>query len=146
MNMIKLYIRSWHIYAVTYYIAVNAEFSYNTINCYLQKVSDDSARDIKRKSRLIRRASSVLRWPLDHVEVVSDRRVTAKLSSLLDNSSYSKQDTLTALSCSFSERYSSCIQVIPQVFPSICYHLQPAAAHNQRNTHTQTLIYMNTNI
>ncbi|KAL3984477.1 hypothetical protein ACER0C_016102 [Sarotherodon galilaeus] len=51
---------------------------------------------------LIQRASSVLGCPLDPVEVVSDRRMVAKLSSLLDNISHPMQETLTALSSSFS--------------------------------------------
>ncbi|KAL3970244.1 alcohol-forming fatty acyl-CoA reductase [Sarotherodon galilaeus] len=41
-----------------------------------------SAGDRKRLNRLIRRASFVLGCPLDPVEVVSDRRMVAKLSSL----------------------------------------------------------------
>ncbi|KAI3376439.1 hypothetical protein L3Q82_016907 [Scortum barcoo] len=54
--------------------------------------------------RLVRRASSVLGCPLDSVEVVGNGRMMAKLSSLLNNMSHPLQDTLTALSSSFSER------------------------------------------
>ncbi|KAI3351284.1 hypothetical protein L3Q82_005617 [Scortum barcoo] len=54
--------------------------------------------------RLVRRASSVLGCPLDSVEVVGNRRMMAKLSSLLNNTSHPLQDTLTALGSSFSER------------------------------------------
>lgn len=61
-----------------------------------------SAGDRKRLNRLIRRASSVLGCPLDPVEVVSDRRMSTKLSFLLDNISHPMQETLTALSSSFS--------------------------------------------
>ncbi|KAL3967363.1 NLR family CARD domain-containing protein 3 [Sarotherodon galilaeus] len=54
--------------------------------------------DRKRLNRLIRWASSILGCPLDPVEVVSGRRMVAKLSSLLDNISHPMQETLTALS------------------------------------------------
>ncbi|CAI5670812.1 unnamed protein product [Oreochromis niloticus] len=63
-----------------------------------------SAGDRKRLNRLIQRASSVLGCPLDPVEVVSDRRMAAKLSSLLDNISHPMHETVTALSSSFSGR------------------------------------------
>ncbi|KAI3366238.1 hypothetical protein L3Q82_010054 [Scortum barcoo] len=52
--------------------------------------------------RLLRRASSVLGYPLDSVEVVGNRRMMAKLSSLLNNTSHPLQDTLTALGSSFT--------------------------------------------
>ena len=42
--------------------------------------------------------------PLDPVEVVGQRRMMAKLSSLMDNQSHPLQDTITALGSSFSNR------------------------------------------
>lgn len=39
---------------------------------------------------------SLLRWPLDEVEVVGNMRMKAKLSSLMDNMSHHMQDTQTA--------------------------------------------------
>jgi len=53
-------------------------------------------------NRLIKKASSVLGSPL--VEVVGDRRMMAKLSSLSENIFHPMQSTVTALSSSFSDR------------------------------------------
>ncbi|XP_024660821.2 uncharacterized protein LOC111500370 isoform X2 [Maylandia zebra] len=69
--------------------------------CFVPSIS---AGDRKRLNRVIRRASSVLGCPLDPVEVMSDRRTAAKLSSLMDNISHPMQQTVTALSSSFSGR------------------------------------------
>ena len=66
--------------------------------------SSISAADRKRLNKLVKKASSVLGCPLDPVEVVADRRMIAKLSSLMDNTSHPLQDTLTTLGSSFSER------------------------------------------
>ena len=66
--------------------------------------SSISAADGKRLNRLVRKASYVLGSPLDTVEVVGDRRMAAKLSSLLDNMSHPLQDTLSSLCSSFSDR------------------------------------------
>ena len=53
---------------------------------------------------MIKKASSVLGCPLDTVEVVGDRRIVAKLSSTMDNSSHPMQDALSELNSSFSDR------------------------------------------
>lgn len=58
-------------------------------------------RDRQKMDRLVRRASSVLGCPVDSVEVASNRRMMAKLSSLVDTS-YMLQDMLTAPGSSFS--------------------------------------------
>ena len=60
--------------------------------------------DRKRLDKIIRKASSVLGCPLDPVEVVGERRVRAKLSSLMDSVSHPLKDTLTGLESSFSDR------------------------------------------
>lgn len=53
------------------------------------KWSTGAAADKKRLSRLVKNASSVLGCPLDPVEVVGERRMMAKLSSLMENMSQS---------------------------------------------------------
>lgn len=63
-----------------------------------------STRDKKRLDKLVRRAGSVLGCSLDSVDSVGDRRMMAKLSSMLDNPAHPLQGTLTALHSSFSER------------------------------------------
>ncbi|KAL3993517.1 platelet-activating factor acetylhydrolase IB subunit alpha [Sarotherodon galilaeus] len=85
----------------TFYDSVVASAIFYGVVCWGGSIS---AGDRKRLNRMIRRASSVLGCPLDPVEVVSDRRIVAKLSSLLDNISHPMQETLTALSSSFSGR------------------------------------------
>lgn len=42
----------------------------------------------QRLDRLIRKADSVLEWPLDSVEVVREGRTVNKLASLMDNPSH----------------------------------------------------------
>ena len=54
--------------------------------------------------RLIRKASAVLGCPLDTVQVVGERRMVLKLSSMMDNESHPMQDTVSALSRSFGDR------------------------------------------
>ncbi|KAL3987990.1 autism susceptibility protein [Sarotherodon galilaeus] len=85
----------------TFYDSVVASAIFYGVVCWGGSIS---AGDRKRLNRLIRRASSVLGCPLDPVEVVSDRRMVAKLSSLLDNISHPMHETLTTLSSSFSGR------------------------------------------
>ncbi|XP_076744780.1 uncharacterized protein LOC143420432 isoform X3 [Maylandia zebra] len=85
----------------TFYDSVVASAIFYGVVCWGGSIS---AGDRKRLNRLIRRASSVLGCPLDPVEVVSDRRTAAKLSSLMDNISHPMQQTVTALSSSFSGR------------------------------------------
>ncbi|KAI4896805.1 hypothetical protein NFI96_008135 [Prochilodus magdalenae] len=52
----------------------------------------------------ISRAGSVLASPLDPVQVVGDRRMLAKLASMLENDSHPMHETLAALGSSFSDR------------------------------------------
>ncbi|XP_054628152.1 uncharacterized protein LOC129179220 isoform X2 [Dunckerocampus dactyliophorus] len=61
-------------------------------------------RDRSRINRLIRRASSVLDGPLDCVEEVGERRMLAKLTSIMDNTSHPLHDTVVSLGSSFSSR------------------------------------------
>ena len=60
--------------------------------------------DKNRLNRLIKRASSVCGCPLDPIEVVGERRVLAKLSSIMDNTSHPLHLTVRALSSSFRDR------------------------------------------
>ncbi len=60
--------------------------------------------DRKRLDKLLRTASSVLGCSLEPVQVVGERRMIAKLSSLLENDSHSMHDTLTARESSFWDR------------------------------------------
>lgn len=66
--------------------------------------SSISTADRKRLDKLIRKASSVLGIPLDTVQEVGERRMVAKLSSLLKNASHPLYETVTSLSSSFSDR------------------------------------------
>ena len=61
-------------------------------------------RDRKRLNKLVRRASSVLDCSLDSTEEVGDRRMQVKLNSIMDSTSHPLDDTLGALSSSFSNR------------------------------------------
>ncbi|TWW81606.1 hypothetical protein D4764_01G0014210 [Takifugu flavidus] len=85
----------------TFYDSVVGSAILYGIVCWSSSITD---RDRKRMDRLVRRASSVLGCPLDSVEVVGNGRMMAKLSSMLNNTSHPRQDTLTALGSSFSER------------------------------------------
>ncbi len=60
--------------------------------------------DRRKLDKLIKKASSVLGCPLDLVEVVGERRMMTKLSSLMNNDSHPMKDTLTALESSISAR------------------------------------------
>ena len=85
----------------TFYVSVGASAIFFGVVCWGSSIS---TADRKRLDRLIRRASSVLGYPLDPVEVVGQRRMMVKLSSLMDNQSHPLQDTITALGSSFSDR------------------------------------------
>ena len=61
-------------------------------------------RDRKRLNKLVRRASSVLDCLLDSTDVVGERRMFAKLTSIMDNTSHPLHWTAEALSSSFSSR------------------------------------------
>ena len=66
--------------------------------------SSISAADRRRLNKLVKKARSVLGYQLDTVEVVGDRRMTAKLSSLMDNTFHPMRHALAALSSSFSHQ------------------------------------------
>ena len=59
-------------------------------------------RDRIRLNKLVRRAS--LDCPLDPTEEVAERRMLAKLNSIMDNTSQPRHDTVGAMSSSFSSR------------------------------------------
>lgn len=59
-------------------------------------------RDWKRLNKLVRRANSVLDCPLNTTEEVGDRRMLAKLTSIVDNPSHPLHETVGALSSSYS--------------------------------------------
>ncbi|KAM9385761.1 uncharacterized protein fndc7b [Pholidichthys leucotaenia] len=59
-------------------------------------------RDRKCLNRLVKRASSALAGPLDSTEVVGERRMLAKLMSVMDNTSHPPHESVKALSSSFS--------------------------------------------
>ncbi|KAI4898445.1 hypothetical protein NFI96_000501 [Prochilodus magdalenae] len=63
-----------------------------------------SMADRKRLNKLLKRAGSVLGSPLDLVQLVGDRRMLAKLASMLENDSHPMHETLAALGSSFSDR------------------------------------------
>ena len=84
-----------------------------------------SPADRRRLDRLIRKASAVLGRPLDRVRVVGERRMGAKLSSVMDNESQPMKDTVSALSSS-GDRLLHALTV-PQLLPSCCREtIQPA--------------------
>lgn len=58
--------------------------------------------DRKRLYRLVKRASSVLASPLDSTEEVAERRMLAKLMSVMDKTSHPLHETVEAPSRSFS--------------------------------------------
>ena len=98
----------------TFYDSVVASALFYGVVCWGSSVS---TADRKRLNKLIRKASSVLECPLDSVEVVGERRMTAKLSSMMDNDSHPLQDTLAALQSSFSDRllHPKCVKEHSQV-------------------------------
>jgi len=83
-----------------------------------------------RLDKLIKKASSVLGCPLDSVEVVGERRMMAKLSSMMENDSHPMQETVKALESSFSDRllHPKCMK------ERYCRSFLPAAVklHNQQ--------------
>ncbi|KAI4902872.1 hypothetical protein NFI96_000376, partial [Prochilodus magdalenae] len=66
--------------------------------------SSISTADRKRQNKLLKSYGSVLGSPLDPGQVVGDRRMLAKLASMLENDSHSMHETLAALGSSFSDR------------------------------------------
>lgn len=62
------------------------------------------AANSRRLDQLIRRTCSVLGCPIEPVEVVGERKMMAKLLSILESDSHSLKHTLSELRSSFSER------------------------------------------
>ncbi|TWW55054.1 hypothetical protein D4764_09G0001030 [Takifugu flavidus] len=63
-----------------------------------------SERDRKRLNKLVRRAGSLLDCSLDSIDEVGERRMLAKLTSIMDTPSHPLHETVGALSSSFSSR------------------------------------------
>ncbi|KAK3562875.1 hypothetical protein QTP86_011117 [Hemibagrus guttatus] len=86
----------------TFFDSVVASAIFYGVVCWCSSIS---TADKKRLDKLIRKASSVLGMPLDTIQEVGERRMVAKLSSLLENDpSHPLYDTVTSLSSSFSDR------------------------------------------
>ena len=85
----------------TFYDTVVASAVFYAIVCWGGGSTD---RDRKRLNKLVKRASSVLGCPLDSIEEVADRRMLAKLTSIMDNTSHPLHHTVENLSSSFSTR------------------------------------------
>ncbi|XP_049902554.1 uncharacterized protein LOC126391694 [Epinephelus moara] len=85
----------------TFFDTVVASAIFYGVVCWGSSVS---AADRKRLDKLIKKASSVLGCSLDSVQVVGERRMTAKLSSLRTNDSHPLQEEIKALESSFSDR------------------------------------------
>ena len=74
-----------------------------------EKFSDDSAivgyiSDREELDEPIRKPGSILSCALDPVEVVGERRMLAKLASIMENTSHPLQETVAALASTFSDR------------------------------------------
>lgn len=85
----------------TFYDSVVASVIFYAVVCW---GCGSSERDRKRLNKLVRRAGSVLDCPLDSIEEVGERRMLAKLTSIMDNPSHPLHETVGALSSSFSSR------------------------------------------
>ena len=73
----------------------------NAVVCWGGSSKD---RDRKRLNKLVWRTSSVLDCLLDSTDVVGERTMLAKLTSIVDNTSHPLHRTVEALSSSFSSR------------------------------------------
>ena len=85
----------------TFYDSVVASALLYAVVCWS---CGSTERDRKRLNKLVRKASSVLGCPLESIEEVGERRMLAKLTSIMDNTSHPLHDTVGALSSSFSSR------------------------------------------
>ena len=85
----------------TFYDSVVASAIFYAVVCWRGGSTD---RDKIRLKRLIKRASSVLDCPLVSIEEVGERRMLAKLTSIMVNTSHPPHDTVGSLSSSFSCR------------------------------------------
>lgn len=87
------------------------------------------AAERKRLNKLVKKTGSVLDCSLDPVEVVGDRRMTVKLSSIMDNVSHPLHETVSALESSISNwlLHTRCTKE-RQVLPPLCCQTLPSAA------------------
>lgn len=85
----------------TFYDSVVSSAILYSVVCW---ATASTERDRNRLNRLIRKASSVLGCPLDSVEEVGDRRMLAKLTSIMDNISHPLHQTVVGLRSTFSNR------------------------------------------
>ncbi len=85
----------------TFYDSVVASAVLYGVVCWSSSITE---RERKKLDKVIKKSSSVLGCALDSVQEVVDRRVLAKLTSMLDHESHPLQDTLSALESSFSDR------------------------------------------
>ena len=85
----------------TFYDTVVASALLYAVVCWCFSATE---KDRSRLNRLVRRASSVLGTQLQTIEEVGERRILAKLESIMDNASHPLHDTVGALSSSFSGR------------------------------------------
>ena len=85
----------------TFYDSVVASAIFYGVVCWSSSIT---AAERKRLNKLVKKAGSVLGCSLDPVEVVGDRRMTAKLSSIMDNVSHPLHETVRALESSISNR------------------------------------------
>ncbi|TWW77710.1 hypothetical protein D4764_12G0011000 [Takifugu flavidus] len=85
----------------TFYDSVVASVIFYAVVCWS---CGSSERDRKRLNKLVRQAGSVLDCSLDSIEEVGERRMLAKLTSIMDTPSHPLHETVGALSSSFSSR------------------------------------------
>ncbi|TWW61172.1 putative RNA-directed DNA polymerase from transposon BS [Takifugu flavidus] len=84
-----------------FYDSVVASVIFYAVVCWS---CGSSERDRKRLNKLVRRAGSVLDCSLDSIEEVGERRMLAKLTSIMNTPSHPLHETVGALSSSFSSR------------------------------------------
>ena len=75
----------------TFYDSVVASAVFYTVVCW---GCGSSERDRRRRNKLVKRAGSVLDCPLDSIEEVGERRMLAKLTSIMDNPSHPLHETV----------------------------------------------------
>ena len=85
----------------TFYDSVVASAIFYGVACWGSSIS---TADRKRLDKLTKKAGSVLGCSLDSVEVVGERRMTAKLSAMMSNDSHPMKDSISALESTFSDR------------------------------------------
>lgn len=84
----------------TFYDSVVASALFYAVVCW----GGCTDRDRNRIDKLVRRSGSVLGCSLESVVVVGERRMLAKLTSIMDNPLHPLHETVSAMSSSFSQR------------------------------------------